>query len=541
MVERVAGVVSPMLAWFILCALALGLLARQVGLPPLVGFLGAGFLLNGLGVAPEPALERIGEIGVWLLLFSVGLKVRVRSLVRPEAWATALLHFALAGGCAALLVRAGTDLGWAAAWMLGASFAFSSTVLAAIVLEPRGELRAFHGRTAIGILVVQDIVAVAILAAGETAAPSPYALALLVALPVAKPVLDRMLDVAGHGDLLPLLGASLAVAAGGYGFESVGLSPELGALVLGAMLAAHPRSGEIGDALWGMKELFLVGFFLSVGFTGVPDIGMLADAGLLLLALPAKALLFFALLLAIGLRARSSFLAALSLASYSEFGLIVMRLGVDGGLLDSRWLPVAAVSVAASFVIAASLNRIAHQLYARGEYFLQRFERSRRHPDDEPVSVGSAEVLVVGMGRVGSGAYRYLKDLGVLVAGLDSDVAKVERHVKEGRRVVYADAEDPDLWHRLHLDRVRAIMLALPDAEAKIIAARQLRSRGFRGLIAATHVFDDEREPIIAAGCDLTYNYFSEAGTGFAAHISDALHAAMAPVRGSSVPPANEL
>lgn len=520
-----------MLAWFILCALVLGLLARQAGLPPLVGFLGAGFLLNGFGVAPDPALARIGEIGVWLLLFSVGLKVRLRSLVRPEAWATALLHLVIAGGGAALLVRAGTGLGWAAAWMLGASFAFSSTVLAAIVLEPRRELRAFHGRTAIGILIIQDIVAVAILAAGENLAPSPYALALLVALPIARPLLERVLDVAGHGDLLPLLGAALAVAAGGYGFEWLGLSPELGALVLGAMLAGHPRAGEIGDALWGMKELFLVGFFLSVGFTGLPDLGMLADAGLLLLALPAKMLLFFGLLLAIGLRARSSFLAALSLASYSEFGLIVIQLGVADGLLEARWLPVAAVTVAASFVIAASLNRVAHPLFGRSERFLQNFERSRRHPDDEPVSVGSAEVLVVGMGRVGSGAYRYLKDLGVLVAGLDSDVAKVQRHVQEGRRVLYADAEDPDLWHRLHLDRVRAIMLALPNAETKIIAARQLRARGFRGLIAATHVFDDEREPILAAGCDLTYNYFSEAGTGFAAHISDALRAAMEPAR----------
>jgi lactate dehydrogenase-like 2-hydroxyacid dehydrogenase len=191
-------------------------------------------------------------------------------------------------------------------------------------------------------------------------------------------------------------------------------------------------------------------------------------------------------------------------------------------------LPLAAVAVAASFAIAAALNRLAHRLYSQSESVLQRFERSRRHPDDEPVSVGSAEVLVVGMGRVGSGAYRYLKDLGLQVVGLDSDMGKVAMHLQEGRRVVYADAEDPELWHRLHLERVRAVMLALPDAEAKIIASRQLRLRGFRGLIAATHVFDEEQEPILAAGCDVTYNYFSEAGTGFAVHIADALQSAVA-------------
>jgi predicted Kef-type K+ transport protein len=517
-----------MLAWSILCAFGLGLLARQMGLPSLVGFLAAGFVLQGFGIEPVPAIGEIGKVGVWLLLFTVGLKVRFRSLIRPEVWGTALVHMLIAGGIAAALARAGLGLTWLAAWMLGATFAFSSTVLAAMILEPRKELRAFHGRVAIGILIVQDVVAVVLLAAGTKTAPSPFAL-LLLGLPLAKPLLDRVLSITGHGELLPLLGALLAVAAGGYGFEQLGLSAELGSLVLGAMLASHPRAGELGDVLWGLKELFLVGFFLSVGFTGVPDLDALAGASALVLVMPLKAVLFFVLLLGIGLRARSSFLASLSLASYSEFGLIVTQLGVREGLLDAMWLPLGAVAVAASFVVSATLNRIAHRMYAASEGFLQRLESGRRHPDDEPVSVGSAEVIVVGMGRVGSGAYRYLKDLGLQVVGLDSDVGKVERHLQEGRRVVYADAEDPELWHRLRLDRVRAVMLALPDAEAKIIASRQLRLRGFRGLIAATHVFEDEREPILAAGCDLTYNYFTEAGTGFAAHISDALSNAVGP------------
>lgn len=516
-----------MLAWWIVCAFGLGLLARQLGLPPLVGFLATGFLLNGLAIEPGPAVAELGEVGVWLLLFTVGLKLRFRSLVRPEVLVTAFAHLALAGGIAALLVRLELGLPWAAAWMLGASFGFSSTVLTAIVLEPRRELRAFHGRVAIGILIVQDLVAVGLLASGTKVSPSPYALLLLL-LPLARPLFGRLLSITGHGELLPLLGVLLAVAGGGYGFQQLGLSPELGSLLLGAVLAGHPRAGELSSALWGMKELFLVGFFVGVGLTGLPTLQTLFDASLLVLALPLKVLVYFALLLAMGLRARSSFLASLSLASYSEFGLIVMQFGVREGLLDPAWLPLAAVTVAASFAICASLNRVAHGLYGRYERLLLRFESSRRHPDDEPLSVGSAEVLIVGMGRVGSGAYRYLKDLGLQVVGLDSDVGKVERHLQEGWRVVYADAEDPELWYRLRLDRVRAVMLAVPDAEAKMAASRRLRQRGYRGLIAATHVFEDEREPILASGCDLTYNYFTEAGTGFAAHIAsamgDALH-----------------
>ncbi|MCC7329077.1 MAG: cation:proton antiporter [Gammaproteobacteria bacterium] len=509
------------LALSTLCAFILGLLARSLALPPLVGFLAAGFLLNGLGVGPVPVLASLGEVGVWLLLFTVGLKLRWQSLVRPEVWVTASVHLLLTAALAALLARV-SGLAWPAAWLLGAAFSFSSTVLAAVVLEPRRELRAFHGRIVIGVLVVQDVVAVAVLAAGADVTPSPYA-ALLVLVFLARPLLNRLVDFVGHGELLVLLAVLLAVNGGGYGFHALGLSGEVGALLLGALLSGHPRSTELADALWGMKEIFLLCFFLGIGMASPLGAGAIAGGAALLLALPFKAVLFFVLLLALGLRARSSFLAALSLTSFSEFGLIVMQLGVRRELLDPQWLSLAAVAVAGSFALATPLNRLAHGLFARWEPVLQRFERRRRHPDDEPLSVGAAEVLVVGMGRVGSGAYRYLREHHVQVVGLDSDMTKVEAHVQDGRRVVYADGEDPELWHRLQLGRVRAVMLALPDTEAKIIASRQLRRRGFAGLIAATYVYDEERQPILDAGCDLTYNYFSEAGTGFAAHIADSL------------------
>jgi len=516
-----------MLAWWILAAFVAGLLARQLSLPPMVGFLAAGFALGAAGVEAGTALHELGDAGIWLLLFTVGLKLRFKSIVRPEVWATALIHLAITGAAATWLATGAGGLGWQAAILLGASFAFSSTVLAVIVLEPKRELRAFHGRVAIGILIVQDIVAVVLIALSAGTSPSPGSLLFVPAVLVVKPLLDRLLTLTGHGELLVLLGVVLAVGAGGYGFEAIGLSGTLGALIMGALLAGHPRAVELGDALWGMKELFLVCFFLSIGITGVPTLAALGGAAAMVLALPLKAVLFFALLLAAGLRARSGFLAALSLATYSEFGLIVVQLGVREGLLGPEWLVLAAVSVAISFVLASPLNQAAHGLHARLAPLLQRLERRKRHPDDEPVSVGSAEVLVVGMGRVGSGAYRYLREQGLQAVGLDSDLGKVERHLQAGWRVVYADAEDPDLWHRLKLDRVRAVMLALPDIEAKLIASRQLRQRGFRGLIAATYVYDEERGPILAAGCDVTFNYFAEAGTGFAAHMADALAAAV--------------
>lgn len=503
-------------------ALILGLLAWRLGLPPLVGFLVSGFVLGAFGMESPPALHGLAHAGVLLLLFAVGLKLRLKTLVRYEVWGTAVVHLVLVSAVVAGLVVSSAGLTWHLALALGVALAVSSTVFAAKALQDQNELRAVHGRVAIGILIVQDIAAVAVLSTLSVSHPSPYAFLLLLLL-LARPLLGRLLDLVGHGELLVLCGAALALTLGGELFALVGLSPELGALVVGMLLADHPRAQELSVALWSLKEVLLVAFFLSIGLSGTPTLETMETAGLLVLLLPIKGALFFALLLLFGLRARTSFLTALSLATFSEFGLIVTDLAVTKGLLDDRWLVVAGVAVAISFAVVAPLNARAHGIYAATRQWLDRLERDRRHPDDEPITFGTAEILIVGMGRVGTGAFDYMRDHGKQVVGIDSDTAKLERHVREGRRVAYADAEDTSFWLRLKIERLHAVMIAVPELNATLIACRELRSRGFDGLISATHVYAEQLDPILEAGCDVSYNYYSEAGVGFARHTWEAL------------------
>jgi predicted Kef-type K+ transport protein len=510
-----------MLAIWIAGALLLGLAAARIGLPPLVGFLASGFVFSAFGMERTPFLEELAHAGVLLLLFAVGLKLRVKTLLRYEVWGTALSHLLLTAAIGTAVLMAGAALPSWLAVALAIALGFSSTVLAAKVLEGNQELRAVHGRVAIGILIVQDVVAVVLLALVNAETPSPLAFGLLL-VPLARPAIAWLLERCGHGELLVLLGAALAIA-GGEGFAALGVSAELGALLLGTLLADHRRAQELADSLWGLKELFLVGFFLSIGFDGPPTWDSFHGALWLVALLPLKCAAFFLLLIGLGLRARTSFLTAVSLASYSEFALIVVDLAVEGGLLETQWVIMTALAVALSFVVAAPLNAFAHDLFRVLGPWLERLERDKRHPDDEPISLGRAEILVVGMGRVGSGAYDYLRQQNENIVGIDSDPGKIESNVRAGRRVAYADAEDPAFWQLLHLDRLRAIMLAVPDLEAKITAARALRRRGFRGLLSATHLYPEERAPILDAGCDVTYNYYTEAGVGFARHTVETL------------------
>jgi predicted Kef-type K+ transport protein len=144
-----------------------------------------------------------------------------------------------------------------------------------------------HGRVAIGILIVQDVVAVALLGFVNDETPSPYALLLLLALPLVRPVAAWLLERVGHGELLVLFGAILALG-GGEAFDAVGVSPELGALLLGTLLAGHRRAQELTNVLWGLKELFLVGFFLEIGFRAPPTWEAVLGAIWLVLLLPLK-------------------------------------------------------------------------------------------------------------------------------------------------------------------------------------------------------------------------------------------------------------
>lgn len=512
-----------------------GILISRVGLPPMIGFLVAGFAYNLAGLEEPAGLQLIADLGVTLLLFTIGLKLNLKDLATAEIWGTSLTHVVVSTVFFAavlwvakeLLPIAMFDLSPMAIWGLAFALSFSSTVYAVKVLQDKGDVAALYGKVAIGILVMQDVFAVAFLAISEGKYPTIWALAIfLLLVPIVRKLIYKLLDSAGHGELLVLSGLFFALAAGYEFFYAVGLKGDLGALVLGVVIANHPKAGELSKSLFSLKELMLVGFFLSVGMQGLPTLPILLTAIVLVLLLPIKTFLYYAIVTRFGFRARTSLFTSLSLANFSEFGLIVAALGVTQGWLSVDWLIIVAIAVSISFAFASPFSLGSESAYQRFKRFWDRFQLGQLHPKDQVLDTGKAKVLVIGMGRVGTGAYDELEAFWpAQILGIEHDAEKVDALRKAGRQVKVGDATDTDFWNIIKSDNSKdLIVLAMPSHNSNIYAAQQIRQAGLGCKVVAIAKFAEEVQEL--AELDVpSFNMYSEAGSGLARHALSAFKA----------------
>jgi predicted Kef-type K+ transport protein len=507
-------------------ALLAGTLAGRMGLPPMVGYLICGFALNLTGVLDFQRLTWIGDLGVTLLLFTVGLKLDFRSLLRARVWLGTSIHSLLVTSIFALLFYglsiwglqafAGLTLGRAA--LVGFALSFSSTVFAVKTLEDKGDYRSNYGQLAIGMLIMQDIFAVIFLAFSTGKLPSAWALILVLLIP-GRFLLMRLLDHAGHNAELQIL-YGITLAFGSFAlFDALGVKGDLGALVVGALLASHSCASHVSERLMGFKDLLLVGFFLSIGLSGQLSLSSFTVAIFLAILVSLKSFLFFAIFTRFRMRARTAVLSTLSLSNYSEFGLIVGAVSVSKGWLTENWLITIALAMALTVVVAAPLNLRANRIYESARSSFQRFETQPPLPEDLPPDLGDAELLVVGMGRLGTTVYDQLVNLGYRPVGVDNDAEVVANHRSSGRQVSRADANDKEFWDYPSVAKLKTVIVTFPTQKRNLcIVTRALEGHPEIDMFAVAN-YDEEIEELKAAGARAAWNLFSEAGMGLTSDI----------------------
>lgn len=518
-------------------AFFLGFIVRYVGLPPLVGYLIAGFVLNYFGAESGGLLQSVSDIGISLLLFTIGLKLKFKTLLQPEIWGGASVHMfattlSIFAGVMILSytgVSLFANLDVITSLMIAFAMSFSSTVFAMKVLEQEGETTSLHGKISIGVLIMQDLFAVIFLVFAAGKIPNIYALGIPLILLVLKPVVSFLLKKAGHGEVLILFGFFLALVVGGELFNFVGLKSDLGALVAGMILAGHSKSSELSDTLVGFKDVLLIGFFLNIGFQGTISVEILITALIVLTALVVKVPLYFLVFTRFRLRMRTAWLSSITLANFSEFGLIVASAGAAIGIISSDWLVIIAIALSLSFIISAPLNSNSYKLMHKFRKSLVRLQTKKRLTYDKPYDIGNANIIISGMGRFGSAAYDQLvKQFDRNVVAIDYNAEVVDEHLKNGRNVIHDDATDMDFWEKVNAEHLRKgqvylIMLCMGDFHSNKNTINQLKKIGYTGMIAATAKYDDEVDQLKALGVNLAYNLYSEAGVGFANHVCETL------------------
>ena len=494
-------------------ALAGGMLAVPLRQPPIVGYLFAGVVIGPFTpgfVGDSSHISDLAEIGVVLLLFALGVEFSLRELspVRRVAVPGAILQVLVTALAGALV---GIPLGLSAtgAVVVGAAVAISSTVVVLKVLQERGELDSLHGRTAIGWMVVQDLVTILLIAllepfaaGGDLALPVLYTLlrtALFLGLAYvvgtrALPWLFRTVSRLGSPELFLLSVFATALLAAFLSSAVFGLSLALGAFVAGLIVSESELSHQAAGEITPFRDLFAVLFFVSVGMLLDPA-AMLADwpalLALLVVAMLVKAGAGMALGRLLGMPLRSAILLGATIAQVGEFSFLLAGRALTLGLLDARSYNLVLGTAVLSIVLTPPLigaavrlvERLEHRRLdvappAEGRGGFTRGELTATG-DGGVATVPSFErpaVVVLGAGRVGRVVIRAVRARGFRCIVVDRDLRALDDAATTGAATLYGDAASPAILHRAGLGEARLLVVAIGDALTARLAVERARA-----------------------------------------------------------------
>jgi len=480
------------LAWVVVAAVVGGALAWLTRQPLILGYVVGGLLVGrftpGPTVADVHTFELFAEIGVVLLMFSIGIEFSPRDLLRVR-WVALLggpLGIVLSG---MLGVGVGRVLGWppVQGLVVGLVISVASTMVLARLLMDRGELQSRHGRVMIGITLVEDIAVVALtvlLPSLATLAPERI-VAVSVAIGKAAIVLVPVLWIAAKGVPPLMLRVArtqndelflLVVLAIGIGIaaltQAAGLSVALGAFLAGLTISASDYAHETLARLLPLRDVFVAMFFVTVGMLVDPS-SVAANLPLLGVMLAmivvGKALIWAMVVRMFGQPPGTSVLVGLGLTQIGEFSFILVQVARDAGLVGDD---VYNVTLAASLITILLNGLLVRHVPDRLEAL--RLGQARLGPT-EPGGEANQAVVLCGFGRVGS-------EIGEALETFDIPYSVVERNPEicaqlraRGIRCVYGDAAHREILARAGVETAPLVIVALPEIERARLAVAAVR------------------------------------------------------------------
>lgn len=505
----------------------LGLIALKFKFPLVVSYLLAGVALSLLSVfdaSGSLVLHILPEIGIAFVLFLIGMELdlrEIKSLGIPIVVAaigqiiiTSVVGFVIANA-----------LGFAVkeAVLLGLGLSFSSTVVVVKMLIEKQDLSSLYGKLSIGILLIEDLVAVATLMVISVSS-SAFNLGVQQSLPIlalvlkgvglfvltfvlSKYFLQRIFDtVAKSTELLFFTSITWCFVFTSLAIFS-GFSIEIGAFLAGIALASSPYHLQIQGKIKPLRDFFLTLFFIYLGsqvkidylFSGLPMIVVFT-----VFALVFKPVVYMFILGLFGFKKHTIFKTAINLSQISEFSLIVLVVGA--GFIGVSNMTISIMAMVAVLSIIASSLLISHsrRIYRFILPIMPIFERKVKAHFLETELLGEMEdhVIIIGAHRVGGPLAGYLKREGIPFLIMDFNPHLVKKLKDEGMNVIYGDLGDPDVLDNLQLEKTKLIISTAPDLSDNEILLSECKRRKTEATIIVRAEDKAHGEALKALGAD---------------------------------------
>lgn len=477
-------------------AVAVIALVRRMHVPSSLGYLLVGLILGPHTAGPTvyvPEFAALAEFGVVFLLFSIGLSFSLPQLhaMRHQVFALGTAQVALTTAVVAgLLWLAGMNA--AAAFVVGAVFAQSSSTIIGSQLAEQGEDNTPHGRLGLAISVFQDVTAVPILVVIPVlgAAVGAGLLAENLAWALVKAVAAfALVFYVGRWALRPLfslvsqrrspelftLTVLLVVLVAAWTTKSFGLSLAFGAFLAGMMLGETEFRHQVESSIRPFRDVLLGLFFVGIGMLidpGVlPHIWHWALLGALALMV-VKALVVILVVRASGIDVATAWRTGLLLAVGGEFGLALLAIALEARVVDSDIGQITLTAVLISLILGALLIRHNERIAAR---IVRKVPKQEPGPAGELSSRPPPQVLIGGYGRVGHAIAVMLQSSGVSFVAFDTDYQRVQQGRTDGFTVLYGDIADPELLAAARAELVGLAIVTVDSHEVSLRAVAALR------------------------------------------------------------------
>ncbi len=527
---------------------AAGLKLRQ---PLIISFLFTGIIVgpSALGMIKDANdIELLASIGISLLLFVVGLRLDVGMIrtVGPVALATGLgqviLTFMIGFAIAIAFGMTTTTSIYVAV-----AITFSSTIIVVKLLSDKNEIDSLHGRIAVGILIVQDLVAILALIglaafggshqeqgllAGSLQIVGNGLLMLATIIVLMRWGLPWTLKyISKSQELLVLFAITWAILLASTA-ELLGFNKEVGAFLAGVSLASTEQRDAIGAKLVVLRDFLLLFFFINLGAQlDISDLGAELGRAFVFSAfiLIGKPLIVMPIMGVMGYRKRTGFMSGLAIAQISEFSLILAALGLSLGHIDASAINL--ITLVALITIFASTYSILYSslLYNCLSRILGIFEHKNPHRESNEgiKSITSDDYLIVvlGLGNYGLAIASHLKQHNWHLVAVDFDPHALERGRSMGLPVSYGDFADPEMISQLPLERARWVLCTVRNRALSLSLLNLLREKNFTGRIAMTAGDSTYTEEYYRLGANLVLQPFKDAAEQAAEEVTGAIQA----------------